>query len=248
MNIPVTNNEVENLSEIFQKINLYYQGVENSDLELLEKVFHEEWKMLDNNVLNESNIRVESKIDFLNRLKNIGSIKDYSADREIITVDILKDKLSVVRVDKMPNMHVSIFFMIKFGEEWLILDKVWVKEIVPNFNNCNDYNLVEQVIASYFKQIQHNDKEGLKSILDENWELKSIFLTDRVELKKKFEFLQNIDTKAGYNNRLVSIDVFHDSLSIVKLDNNTDGFVSYLTLFKVSGEWKIANERKVFVN
>lgn len=242
----------EDLSAIYNCMAKYYEGVERAKSELLDEVFFEDWLMKDTDSPHAVHLNVEDKATFIKRVKDHGPYPGYAQERVIADIRLSYEKLAFIRVNKDPSRSSTSFFLFKVNGEWKIMDKIWLntrKENSHYIPSKNSYATVESLIDNYFKALSNGDYVKLSDLLHQNWDLKYIDESNQLVIEKKEDFINRLSANSIEDHidysQLLSIDVYHDGLAVVRIDRPSQGETIYLTIFKVGGDaWKIVNERR----
>ena len=237
------------ISAIHHIMGQYYKGVEKANLDLLREVFHPTWFMRDTDTPEESYLNVESKKAFIKRVRDHGPYQNYARDRAFAGIDKAYDNLAFVRINKNPSRNSTGFFLFKLQGEWTITDKIFVnprpqlEQVSPSGKS---YAIVESLVHDYFQSLASADTIKLRGLLHEKWDLKYLDEAGSLQTLSKSEFLKRLpNNKAFYDHsQLMTIDMYHGKLALVRLDMPAQSMTSFFTLFKIAGTWKIVSERK----
>lgn len=239
----------EDISAIYHIMGNYYEGVEKANSALLDKVFHESWFMRDTDVPEEGYLNVEDKSTFISRVRNHGPYEGYASHRVFANTGMVYKNLAFVRINKDSSRNSTCFFLFKINGDWNILDKIWVnpralyKEAMPSQNN---YALIESLVQDYYEGCAFSNRPLLNELLHEQWDLKYLDNSGKLLIKTKNDLLLNLSSEHNYQDysQLLSIDIYHDKLSIVRIDQPDKLMTSFLIIFKIKGKWYIVNERR----
>ena len=233
---------------IYEVMAKYYQGVEEAKLDLLDEVFHVEWAMRDNDVPARNQIHVEDKQTFIQRVRQHGPYQDYAADRRLARIEVHEEGWAFVQITKTTSGNSTLFFLMKRGKEWTILDKIWVittVDVQANDEESLEYPVIEKLLNTYQDGIQTQHDQYLQQILDEKWDSKVLDTHGKLQQTSRSSFFENLDqTRVGLGE-IKSINIYQSSLAIVQVESHKGGFISFIVLFYLEGAWKIACERSV---
>lgn len=234
----------KDLHAIHSKMADYYEGVERSNITLLDRVFSEDWCMRDTDTPNEATLNVESKQKFIERVAEHGPYPGYAENRKFTTVGLTDENLAFVRVNKKSS---TSFFLYKIGGKWMITDKIWahIRASSKEINRASDYAEIENILYRYFKALQSGSRNLLDEILDKDWDFKYLDSDNSLQIIGKNTFLTNLPSGDNYidYNQLLSIDLYHGKLAIARVDDTTKKVTSFLIFFKVDGKWTLVAER-----
>ncbi len=241
---------IVNLQDIYVAMAAYYEAVEFSRTQLLDEVFHKDWLMKDTDNPGAQFLNVEDKRAFIKRVADHGPYPDYGKDRMIVNIETAYNQLAFVRVNKDSSCSSTCFFLFKTDGNWQIVDKIWVNPR-SEFNNDTgskeSMQVVIQLVKDYVKAIQEWDKEVLNALLHEKWDLKYI-MDGNLNIVAKQEYLCMPDIyrqkKCIDFSRLLSVDIYQDSMAIIRIDRPDERETIFLAFFKIDNEWRIVNERK----
>ncbi|TMU56625.1 nuclear transport factor 2 family protein [Flagellimonas algicola] len=236
----------EDLSAIYGVMAQYYEGVELGKAELLNTVFHKEWQMRDTGTPNEATLHIADKNNFVNMVKDHGPYHGYASERVFAHVGMANDNLAFVRINKAPSRSSTCFYLYKLDEGWIIMDKLWVpvREAANLSPTSESYHAVEMLLHAYFKALSIADTQVLSEILHPEWDSITIDTEGKLTIVSKEGLLQNPKTEHIDFTQLLSIDLYHDKLAIVRIDIPSQNSTSFITIFKLDGIWKITNERR----
>ena len=226
----------------------YYQGVEEARVDLLEEVFHSAWLMKDTDTPGAATLNVEGKTAFIERVHGHGPYPGYAAGRRVATVSTAHDRLACVRVDKSESRSSTVFVLFKLGSDWTLIDKVWVNPRSPA-DAPRPIAPVLQAVSSrldgYFRALAGGDRVAIKALLHERFEVKSVgnngFAGQSLE-----EALQGYfaSSSTDDSSRLVAIDVFQESMAVIRIDLPTDEETRFIVMLRIGGVWQIVLERR----
>ena len=241
----------EDLSAIYAAMAKYYEGVEKARPDLLDNVFHAQWLMRDTDSPNREHLNVEDKPAFIKRVSNHGPYPGYAQYRSIVNVGRAYDNLAFVRVNKDPSRSATSFFLFKVDGEWKITDKVWLNprdEHVQAPLQQSAFTEVRKLIENYYKGLARADDVLISRLLHNDWELKYMKNDGSLTIENKEAYVEGLKTKPAEeyidHSQLLSIELYHDGLAIVRVDQPAASIISYLTVFKVNGVWLIVSERR----
>ncbi|MGX1928799.1 nuclear transport factor 2 family protein [Flagellimonas sp. 2504JD4-2] len=234
----------KNLSEIYNQMAKYYEGVEKANLDLLDEVFHKNWFMRDTDTPEEATLNIENKQKFIKRVRDHGPYPGYAKHRAFTTIGFANDNLAFVRINKKSS---TSFFLYKLNGEWMLMDKLWatMEPSSSGQRGSSNFSEVDELMTNYFKAVSREDQEALDKMLHPNWDKKVITIENKIEIIRKSDFLENIGTasKNADHTKLLSTDLYHQKLAIVRVDFPEDFTTSFLICFKINGQWTIAGER-----
>jgi|GEM_PF-3020861 len=231
----------QELNEIYFELGKYYQGVEEARLDLLAEVFHESWFMRDDDT-EEGQLNVESKSEFINRVRNHGSYPGYATHRIFATVSLVNENLAFVQVDKTTSGNSTNFFLIKQQEQWYLLDKLWVTASNQQAHQADAYTAISTLVQRYLQAVKDGDRHTLSQFMHHKWNLIQINtqgVLQKATLGEFFEGNASRYTNASTN----SINIFQNKLAIVRLDWDKKRQSSFLIFYKIKGQWLLACER-----
>ena len=219
----ITQQYSTSINEIISVMAGYYEGVEYSNAEKLNAVFHSSWRMRDNDGTDNKFINIEDKPTFVERVKNHGNYEDYASQRKIGTIEVIHDQLAFVRIDKAPSRSATLFFLAKIENAWMIIDKLWVFQ-EENYEPLPSNELLSS-IQNFYKD-QTSDKDFDSKLLSNN----------------SYEIA--VDSKlTDHETKLVSILGVYDRLAVVRTDYPTLNTTAYIVLFRLDTGWKVVCER-----
>ncbi|MGW9685316.1 nuclear transport factor 2 family protein [Flagellimonas sp. 2504JD1-5] len=243
------NQHSENLSAIYSVMSKYYKGVEYAKLNLLQEVFHSNWFMRDTDTPDEITLNVENKQKFIKRVHDHGPYPGYAKFREFASVGFANDNIAFVRINKKST---TSFFLYKLNGEWMLMDKLWatMEKSNSNQNRASDYVSVNQLVTQYFEAISNLDRDALNKLLHQNWDKKIIDNGNNMDIIQKNDLLKNLDPPLQDINhtQLLSTDLYHGKLAIVRVDSPDKFTTSFFICFKINGKWIIAGERTSIKN
>lgn len=241
------------IAAIYTTMAKYYEGVEKAETDLLDMVFHQEWLMKDTDNPEENVLNVEDKATFIKRVKNHGPYQGYAKERIFANVGIAYDNLAFIRVNKDLSRSSTCFFLFKIGGEWTIMDKFWRnrgKEVAPIPLVKDSYRTIEQLINDYYHALANTDEKRLRTLLHDAWDLKYVQRDGSLHVETKETFLQQLTARSKTDHldysQLLAIDLYHDGLAVVRIDQPSKSETTYLTIFKVGTNWNIVNERRAY--
>ena len=245
------NQNTQDMSAIYAVMAKYYEGVEKARLDLLEEVFHAQWLMRDTDTPNQAHLNLEDKPAFIKRVRDHGPYPGYAQYRAIANVGRAYDDLAFVRVNKDPSRSATSFFLFKIDGKWKITDKVWLNprdEHLQTPTQQSAFSQVRQLVENYYKGLAKADDVLIGRLLHEDWELKHLKNDGSLVIENKDDYIDRLSTKPAEeyidHSQLLSIELYHDRLAIVRVDQPSKSIISYLTVFKVDGAWTIVSERK----
>ena len=108
-------------AEVSAAMAVYYEAVEFGRPEDLESLFNEHWHMKnpDNNEL-----VAEDKPTFIKRIES-GPSEGYYDDRQVTGLEILFDKVALMRVDNPTTRSTTVFTFVRMDSDWQMIDKSW---------------------------------------------------------------------------------------------------------------------------
>lgn len=235
-----------NYVAIYEVMAKYYQGVEEAKLGLLDAVFHSDWAMRDNDVPARNQINVEDKPTFIRRVRQHGPYQDYAADRVLTRIDVHQERWAFVQITKSTSGNATLFFLIKTGKGWIILDKIWVittaEALASNEENL-EYPVIEKLLNAYQDGIQTQHDQYLQQVLDEKWDSKVLDGKGNLQQASRSSFFENLGQISLDLDEIKFINIYQSSLAIVQLENHKTSFISFIVLFYLEGTWRIASER-----
>lgn len=240
--------DIYNIYAILAK---YYEGVDQAKINLLEEVFHSEWLMKDTDNPDAMLLNIEDKATFIDRVANHGPYQDYATDRAIVNISIAYDTLAFVQVNKNPSRNATCFSLFKINNEWKIMDKIWVNPIgtaMEVVSSKSYFEEIEKLVANYYKAISNTNANTLNEILHDAWEVKYLSENSTLQIESKKDFINRIlkseqKAKFGDFKLLIHINIFHDRLAIVRVDQPDISKTTFFIIFKVAEIWKIGAER-----
>ena len=241
----------QDLSSIYLAMARYYEGVEKARPDLLDDVFHAQWLMRDTDTPNQSLLNVEDKPTFIKRVSDHGPYPGYAQHRSIVHVGRAYDDLAFIRVNKDPSRSATSFFLFKINGEWKITDKVWLNprnEHLQAPTQQSAFSEVRQLVEKYYQGLAKADDVLIDRLLHADWELKHLKNDGSLTIKNKEGYVSELKTRPAEeyidHSQLLSIELYHDGLAIVRVDQPSQSTISYLTVFKVNEVWMIVSERR----
>ncbi|MEX0313851.1 MAG: nuclear transport factor 2 family protein [Allomuricauda sp.] len=236
----------DDLSAIYGVMAQYYEGVELGKPDLLKTVFHTEWQMRDTGTPDEATLHIADKSNFVNMVRDHGPYPGYASERVFAHVGMANDNLAFIRINKAPSRSSTCFYLYKLNQGWTIMDKLWVpvREAADLPPTSESYRAVEMLLHTYFKALAVADTQVLSDMLHPDWDSKTIDSEGKLTTVSKTALLQNPKTEQIDFTQLLSIDLYHDKLAIVRIDIPSQDSTSFITIFKIDGNWKITNERR----
>jgi hypothetical protein len=226
----------------------YYQGVEEARVDVLDEVFHPDWLMKDTDTPGALTLNVEGKAEFIKRVSDHGPYPGYAAGRRVVAVSTAHDRLACVRVDKTESRSSTVFVFFKLGGAWVIMDKVWVNP-QPAADVPRPIAPVLEAVSSrldgYFRALADDDRVAIGALLHERFELKSIGSGGFVG-QNRVEALDGrlAPSTPADSSQLVSIDVFQESMAVIRIDLPADEETRFMVMLRVGGVWQIVLERR----
>lgn len=108
---------------VLKALEVYYSGVRDAEIAKLDDVLHPQiWHMKN---LEDSALYCEDQPTFLKRVKDHGPYPNYCDDRQIADVQVLLDRLALVRIDQPRSQIVCVFTFYNFGGRWRMVDKAF---------------------------------------------------------------------------------------------------------------------------
>ncbi len=226
----------------------YYQGVEEARADLLDEVFHPSWLMKDTDTPGAVTLNVEGKAEFIKRVSDHGPYPGYAAGRRVVAVSTAHDRLACVRVDKTESRSSTVFVFFKLGGDWVIMDKVWV-----NPRSAADVTRpiapVLQAVSSrldgYLRALAGKDRGAIQALLHERFEMKSVGSNGFVGHSLEAALQGHLASSwTADSSQLVSIDVFQESMAVIRIDLPADEETRFIVMLRIDGAWQIVLERR----
>ncbi|WP_420321610.1 nuclear transport factor 2 family protein [Flagellimonas sp.] len=234
----------QDLSAIYDQMGKYYEGVERANISLLDEVFHKNWFMRDTDTPKEATLNVENKQKFIDRVRNHGPYLNYAKHRKFANTGLANGNLAFVRINKK---SATSFFLFKLDGKWILMDKLWatMESQSADQNRSLDFFSVDRLVTEYFEAVKNSDSKTLEAILHSNWDKKTINADNHFKITDKNQFLQNLPVDKGNipHTKLMSMDLYHGKLAIVRVDFTDESSTSFFVCFKLNGQWTIAGER-----
>ncbi|MEO1048997.1 MAG: nuclear transport factor 2 family protein [Bacteroidota bacterium] len=238
---------IKDLSAIYAYMGKYYRAVEKAEVNLLDEVFHSGWFMRDTDTPKEATLNVENKATFIKRVKDHGPYPGYASERVFADVGMANDDLAFVRVNRAATRSSTCFFLFKMANGWTIMDKLWVPvREAATTHASKAHSTIEEMLNGYFQALAQSDAKAISQMLHEDWNVKSIGSGGTFKTSSKTEFLESVQKQKQPidHSQLLSINIYHEKLAVVRIDIPSKSATSYLILFKIGNEWKIVSERK----
>ncbi|MEX0315738.1 MAG: nuclear transport factor 2 family protein, partial [Allomuricauda sp.] len=177
-----------------------------------------------------------------------GPYPGYASQRVFANTGIANNTLAFVRINKAPSRSSTCFFLYKLSGDWIIMDKLWipVRKSVQTTPQSAEYANIETLLNDYFKALANADIDILNALLHKEWDLKYLDSSGKLNVTSKKQYIAQIQGKHEHIDfsQLWSIDLYHDKLAVVLIDIPLNNTTSFLVIFKINGQWKIAGERK----
>lgn len=244
---------IEDQTAIYQVMSKYYEAVEKANITYLEEVFHPSWFMRDTDMPREATLNVENKPTFIKRVRDHGPYLNYAKDRVFAKLDLAYEHFAYIRINKDPSRSSTNFFLYRLAGNWTIMDKLWVPTR-PVYSDIppakGSYAAIESLVQTYYTAVATANQVKLNQLLHDKWDLKSVRNDGTLQTISKSEYLDALEKEKDFVDytQLLSIDIFHDKLAIIRVDQPTEQVSSFLSVFKVNGNWMIVNERKAFAH
>lgn len=108
-------------NQVVEAMATYYRAVEYGQAEKLRPLFHTNWHMKNPE---DGQLVAENKSTFIRRIEK-RPLPGYFDDRQTSKIEILFERVAVVRVDNPSTQSTTIFTFVKNQNQWLMIDKAW---------------------------------------------------------------------------------------------------------------------------
>ena len=129
------------------------------------------------------------------------------------------------------------------------MDKVWLNTLEEKTEPPpGSLGKVEQIIHTYYQALDEGNTDMLQDLLHQHWDLKYLRTDGSLHTESRSTYIQSIQKSEPQDQvgqgQLLSMDLYHDGLAIVRVDHPARSVTTYFVLFKVEETWTIASERR----
>lgn len=225
----------------------YIKGHATVDVEFTKKAFHTQGDLI---FIRDGKYATQSFTDYIASL--VGrkpAVDEAKRKRSIESIDVSGNAGIAKVVSDYPTVkYVDYMALLKIGDEWKIVNKIYFAESKPGSGpTVSDRELARIPLENYLKGHATGDGEYMRKAFHTDGNL--IFIRDG-----KFTTRSFADYIAGFSGKpaadeaqrkrsIEAVDVSGNAASAkIILDYPATRFVDYMSLLKIDGEWKIVSK------